>query len=200
MLSSYNSVFKFLLKIKWGLWTLENLRFPDAYKKRAPYAPLEIIDIVVRRLALTRFWMLYSIQCIHNHLMTQVLMNLGNQLDNKIGKSKNISEMIQIHESFIETILDHSFQMESGEKTVKCIVEMLKLIYVLRDEWRNAEVMGRLDERGDIDDSDVLCELNAQANQIEKSYIKCHVRLAEILNAEVYKNNKVHCEYFFFNC
>lgn len=127
--------------------------------------------------------------------MMQVLMNLGNQLDKKITKSKNICEMIHIHESFIETILDHSFQMESGQETLQCIVEMLKLIYVLRDEWRNAEVIGRLDERGDIDDSDVLSELNEQANQIEKSYIKCHVKLVEILNAEV-SNNKGHCKLY----
>lgn len=198
MLINYNSILRFLLKIKWGLWTLENLRFPDVYKKRPPYAPLEIIDIVVRRLALTRFWMLYSIQSIHNHLMMQVLMNLGNQFDKKIIKSQNISEMVHIHESFISTILDHSFQMESGQKIMQCIIEMLKLIYVLRDEWKNVQIIGKLDERGDIEDSDVLSELNEQANLIEKSYINCHVQLAEILNAEVYKNNKVHCKYSLF--
>lgn len=109
-------VFRYLLKIKWALWTLENMRFPKSMKKRRPYTLQNMTDLIFKRLALVRNWIIYAIQCIHNHLMTQVLQSMGQQLDNKIQHTKNLNEMIDVHLSYINTVYDHCFQTDSDHK------------------------------------------------------------------------------------
>lgn len=74
-----------------------------------PYAPFEMIDLIMRRLEQLRFWMIYSLQCIHFHLMTHVLQSMGQQLDEKINKCSHIREMVRVHESYITTVCDHCF-------------------------------------------------------------------------------------------
>ena len=36
-LTKYNEIFRFILQIKWAIYTLETLRFPIKFKKRPPY-------------------------------------------------------------------------------------------------------------------------------------------------------------------
>lgn len=98
-----------MLKVKWGIMTLENLKFPRSHKRRVPYAPLQLIDLIMRRLEQLRYWMMYSIQSIHFHLMTHVLQAMGSQLDEKIANCKNLKEMQMVHKSYLKTVIDHCF-------------------------------------------------------------------------------------------
>lgn len=102
-------VFRFLLKVKWGLWTLENLQFQRKYKTRPPYAALKMIDFLMRRLEQLRFWMLYAMQCLHFYLTSHVLQSMGMKLDEKIMNCTTLSEMRTVHDSFIETVCSHCF-------------------------------------------------------------------------------------------
>lgn len=106
-------VFRFLLTIKWGIWTLENLRFPKSQKNRKPFILLNLSDLMFKRLALLRNWILYSMQCIHSHLMTQVLQSMGAKLDKNIENTKNLSEIIHVHKSYIRTINQYCFQSKA---------------------------------------------------------------------------------------
>lgn len=108
-IEDYNKVFRFLLKVKFGLMTLENLQFPRSHKRKVPYAPVQIIDLIMRRLEQLRFWMMYAIQSIHFHLMTHVLQAMGSQLDEKIANCKNLKEMQMVHKSYLKTVIDHCF-------------------------------------------------------------------------------------------
>lgn len=112
-IASYNKVFSFLLKVKWGITTLEKLRFPRSHKRRMPYAPFEMIDLIMRRLEQLRFWMIYAIQSIHFHLMTHVLQSMGEQVDLKIEKCENLKEMEAVHKSYLSTVCEHCFLVES---------------------------------------------------------------------------------------
>lgn len=197
------SVFRFLLKIKWGLWILENLRFPQSTKKRLPYKKLTLTELIFKRLALVRQWILYTIQCIHNHLMTYILSIMGQRLDYKINLATNLTELLHVHQSYIETIYDHCFQKTSDANIRAGVEELLSLITALRDEWYNVcyiedELDGEMyrDEFGDIEC--VIDDSRAESNidEIEETYINCHCAMAKILSGQVYTKNRSHCKNF----
>lgn len=123
-IQSYNKVFCFILKVKWGITTLEMLRFPRSHKRRLPYAKFEMIDLIMRRLEQLRFWMMYAIQSVHFHLMTHVLQSMGEQLDKKIDNCVNLKEMEMVHKSYLSTVCEHCFLTDSVS-TIKTGVEQV---------------------------------------------------------------------------
>lgn len=109
---AYNQVFRFLLKVKWGITTLEKLRFPRTEKNRIPYAVLGLADLVMRRLQQLRFWLMYSVNNVHFHLMTHVLQAMGEQLDLKIAECRDIREIEMVHKYYLSTVCEHCFLVE----------------------------------------------------------------------------------------
>ncbi|CAO1355674.1 unnamed protein product [Diamesa serratosioi] len=177
----YNKVFKFLLKMKYGLWIMNELRFPDFFKKRPPYAKLQLIDIVIKRLALARFWIQYCINSCHNHFMMN-LQSLSKELDARVKKAENISEFIDCHEAFINTSYKYTLLTSENSDIYELIIQMLKLAGVLKNEWANVIKDYELDEQGKIENSSSLQEMNTSANKIENSYIQFHAKLKTLLN------------------
>ncbi|XP_053950700.1 gamma-tubulin complex component 5 [Anastrepha ludens] len=191
-LDAYNKVFRFLLKVKWGLTTLENLQFPPSHKRKMPYAPFEMADLLMRRLEQLRFWMLFAIQSIHFHLMTHVIQSMGEQLDEKIVKCTNLKEMVTVHRSYINTVLEHCFLVDNFSSLKLGVEQLLNLAYILRLEWRscvtyieaNSNPWAVVDVNESADDIDYVT--NSQIDAIELTYIRCHQYLANKLNNEVY--------------
>ncbi|CAO1312743.1 unnamed protein product [Diamesa hyperborea] len=180
-IQQYNKVFKFLLKIKYGLWIMNELRFPEFFKKRPPYAKLQLIDVVIKRLALARFWIQYCINSCHNHFMMS-LQSLSKELDARVKKAENISEFINCHEAFINTSYEYTLQTRENKDIFELIIQMLKLAGVLKNEWSNVITDYDLDQQGKIESSHSLQEMNASANKIESSYIMFHAKLKLLLN------------------
>uniref|UniRef100_A0A182NQR9 Gamma-tubulin complex component n=1 Tax=Anopheles dirus TaxID=7168 RepID=A0A182NQR9_9DIPT len=193
-MASYNSVFRFLLKVKWALGTLERMRFPESLKKRPPYASFGMLDLILKRLAMLKFWMIFSVQCIHSHLMTHVLQSFGEQLDVKLDQADNLNEMITVHQSYIGTLFDHCFQHDDSEPVKASIIRMLNLVHILRDEWNNTVLHTEMDARGDITDNSALEDFiaNSQVDELERTYCKCHQQLAKLLSREAYGKHKLH--------
>ncbi|XP_065094510.1 gamma-tubulin complex component 5-like [Ochlerotatus camptorhynchus] len=193
-MSSYNCVFRFLLKVKWALHTLESLRFPECYKKRPPYEEPCVLDLNLKRLAMLKFWMIFTVQSIHSHLMTHVLQSLGMQLDERLEAADNLNDMIAVHQSYISTIYEHCFQTEESKVFREGVIRLLNLVHIVRDEWSNNVLYAEMDARGDIDDNSMIGDFisNAQVGMLEKTYCKCHHQLAEQLNRDVYTKHKVH--------
>ncbi|XP_055909744.1 gamma-tubulin complex component 5 [Eupeodes corollae] len=194
-LEEYNKVFRFLLKVKWGLWALESLHFPQSRKRSVPYAPFEMIDLIMRRLEQLRFWMIYSLQCIHFHLMTHVLQSMGQQLDEKFDKCCHIREMLRVHDSYITTVCDHCFLGETFNSIKVGVEQLLNLVYIIRMEWNSC--LKEIDSKnmlsvGSLSDDEPESSTNyvaiSQIDAIEVTYIRCHQFLANTLNNEVYLN------------
>lgn len=167
--------------MKYGLWILNELRFPDFFKKRPPFAKLQLIDIVIKRLALARFWLQYCINSCHNHFLMN-LQSLSKQLDDKVKKAENISEFIDCHEAFIDTSYKYTLQTNENSNIYELIIQMLKLAGVLKNEWANVIKDQELDEQGKIENSSSLQEMNTCAMKIEDSYIQFHAKLKALLN------------------
>ncbi|XP_058117498.1 gamma-tubulin complex component 5 [Anopheles ziemanni] len=193
-MASYNSVFRFLLKVKWALGTLETLRFPDSQKKRPPYTTFGMLDLILKRLAMLKFWMIFSVQCIHSHLMTHVLQSFGEQLDEKLNQADNLSEMIAVHQSYISTIFEHCFQQDDSKQLMEGIIRLLNLVYIMRDEWLNTVLYSEMDARGDIEDNGTITDFitNSQVDELERTYCTCHQQLAKLLSREAYGKHKLH--------
>ncbi|XP_039429506.1 gamma-tubulin complex component 5-like [Culex pipiens pallens] len=193
-MASYNCLFRFLLKVKWALCTLESLRFPECYKRRPPYEEPCVLDLNLKRLSMLKFWMIFSVQCIHSHLMTHVLQSLGMQLDERLEAADNLNEMIAVHRSYIGTIYDHSFQTDDSKPFREGVIRLLNLVHIVRDEWNSNVLYVEMDARGDIEDNSMIGDFiaNAQVGMLETTYCKCHQQLAELLNREVYAKRKMH--------
>lgn len=174
-------VFRFLLKIKWSQQLLNSLIFPDFFKHRAPYAKLNMLNLVIKRLSLTRFSMLQAINTIHNRLMV-MLSGFSHQLDVNIAKTKKITELISHHQTFVENFHSKAFLDEKSIKILGIIIEMLKLAKVIKDEWNNIENFAMLDAAGKIDDSDSLLKLNTNTMEIEKAFKMCENKLKDLLD------------------
>lgn len=193
-LEKYNDVFRFLLQIKWAIWTLESLRFPVAAKRRKPYMALTMVDLTFKRLALMRNWLIYSIQCIHSHLMTFVIQSMGEQLTRKMERVDCLREIIELHDSYIQTIHSHCFRRRSDQGLRKAIEQLLHMVVVLDDEWNN---VAALDAQGDVIDGGGdfnIKDAVEQVDAIETTYINCHSLIAEALSKEVYTKNRVDCK------
>jgi Gamma tubulin complex component C-terminal len=175
------TVFRFLLKIKWSQQLLNSLIFPDFFKHRAPYAKLNMLNLVMKRLSLTRFSMLQAINTIHNRLMV-MLSGLSHQFDINIAKTKKITELISHHQSFVKKFHSKTFLDAKSCKTLGIIIEMLKLAKVVKDEWNNIENFAMLDAAGKIDDSDSLLKLNTNTMEIEKAFKACENKLKDLLD------------------
>ncbi|XP_031634279.1 gamma-tubulin complex component 5-like isoform X2 [Contarinia nasturtii] len=189
-LTKYNEIFRFLLQIKWAIWTLETMKFPVAFKKRPPYQELTLIDLIFKRLALVRNWIMYSVQCIHSHLMTFVIQSMGQQLVKRMAKVECIREIIDLHDSYIDTIYQHCFRKTSDSALRKSLEQLLKLVVVLRDEWNNLE---NVNSHGDFIDGENQFDVSATVQQvdiIEATYIDCHCLIAEVLTRVVYKEEQ----------
>lgn len=190
--------------MKWGVWTLENLRFPRQFKKQSLYGVPNIVQTTFKRLALLRNWLMYSLQSGLSHFMTTVLHFMSEELNAKIGSAKDLTEIIEIHTKYINKITDLCFQSKKNENicqgitqvwslnvsgfhlNIKLIfMQLLCLVTILKDEWLNIE---RSDD--ELDGSSVINEICS----LEKTYINCHAYLADTLLSEVYANNNSHSE------
>ena len=201
-IKSYNKVFCFLLKVKWGITTLEKLQFARSDKRRMPYAKFEMIDLIMRRLEQLRFWMLYSIQSVHFHLMTHVLQSMGEQLDIKINNCENLKEMEAVHKSYLSTVCEHCFLTDNVSSLKTGVEQLLSLVSILRSEWlscvqcieSNSPLAIDLDSSSE-ESTDLNFVTNSQIDAMEYTYICCHQYFANILNDQVYLQKRTFCKF-----
>lgn len=190
------------MQVKWAIWTLETQRFPVMFKKRRPFRPMNIFDLIFKRLALVRNWIIYSVQSVHSHLMTLVIQSMGQQLPKKLKKSKSLRELMEIHGFYIDTIHDYCFQTAKDENLRTAIEQLLSLVAVVHDEWKNLMTLDedRLDVV-DHDDSSVnsadpfdIPAAVRNVDDIENAFISCHLAIADILSQEVFIRDRDDCE------
>lgn len=139
-----------------------------------------MLDLVIKRLALTRFSMLQAVNTIHNRLMV-MLQGLSHHFDLNVSKTKKITELIAQHENFVEIFYQNSFLDEKSKRTRGIIIEVLKLAKIVKDEWNNVETFATLDAAGKIDDTSSLVKLNLNTIEIEKAFKACENQLKDLL-------------------
>lgn len=124
--------------------------------------------------------MQHSINSLHNHLMA-MLHSSSLQLDSKVSKATNISELISHHENFVDSFHEQSFLGSESENILGIIMEMLKIAKVLKDEWVNVTAFAALDEKGNVDTIS-LADLNDNSIEIDKAFSVCEYQLKILLD------------------
>lgn len=110
-----------------------------------------------------------------------MLQGLSLQLDAKVTKAQNISELISHHETFVDDFFEKSFLGPNSANLFGIIIELLKLARVLKDEWNNVTAFASLDESGCVD-SISLGDINCNTIEIEKAFGVCEYQLKVMLD------------------
>ncbi|XP_059611330.1 gamma-tubulin complex component 5 [Phlebotomus argentipes] len=184
---SYNRLFVFLLSIKWSVWTLESLKFTKSFSMASPYAVLTKKLRNNRRLAIIRSWILYALNNIHYHLMSEALEHHGHAIEQQIATAQSLQQITTAHHDYLETLLEHCFQKRDGEKILTGVNQLIYLVQVVRSEWL---AIDKEDFESDTEEDSF--EIQPQIDQIEKTYVECHRFLSETLNQEVAINGKTY--------
>ena len=110
-----------------------------------------------------------------------MLRGLSLQLDTKVLKSRNVSQLIACHEAFVEAFHAYSFLAPKSSNLYGIIIESLKLAKVLNEEWTTVTAFAALDKVGSVE-SFSLKDLDNNAMEIEKSFGVCEYQLKILLD------------------
>ncbi|XP_011160676.1 gamma-tubulin complex component 5 [Solenopsis invicta] len=169
VLEKYNEIFRFQLKLKWALWTLNNLRFGDLEGSRSPSVRDRLEQFHIRRLECLRFWLLHAIGSIHTYLSGQVLQSLGFILEKILIQADSLDTIISVHNEYLNKVHEHCLLTEEFEDLMTTINNMIEMCIHIRDRWSRKKLLLAATEL------DVM----------EHSYIKYHTYLALALHNAV---------------
>lgn len=169
VLEKYNEIFRFQLKLKWALWTLNNLRFCDLEDSKSPCIRDRLEQFHIRRLECLRFWLLHAIGSIHTYLSGQVLQSLGFILEKVLAQADSLDTIISVHNEYLNKVHEHCLLTEEFEDLMATINNMIEMCIHIRDRWSRKKLLLAATEL------DVM----------EHSYIKYHTYLALALHNAV---------------
>lgn len=207
----YNIIWRFILKVKWAAWKLENMRFIERTCKDA-FAPLDLLGLTLRRLEMLRFWLCYVVNNLHSHLCTHVVQTLGSEFEEQIKRANRIRDLADTHNDYINKIFNHCLLIDDFDDFRKAVDQVFHLVYVLDMEWNSC--CSYLNESHALSpdmsletDGDSSLQSEALGRQkaleylalndiveIEHTYIRCHHMLASLLTTLVYKRGHKFCK------
>lgn len=161
-IAGYNKVFKFLLKIKFALWSVNNLRVTDL--KENPDNRHRVY-----RLYSLKFWLSHCVNTIHAYFMILAPWHSGKILEDSIREAESIDDMISAHKRFLDAAMNHCLQ-EQASRLEPFIINLLHVCSQLRAVWY-------LELKGDLT-TDVI-------GALEMEYVRVHCILGTILQAMV---------------
>ncbi|XP_023289809.1 gamma-tubulin complex component 5 isoform X1 [Orussus abietinus] len=135
-LNKYNVIFRFQLKLKWALWTLNNLKFSDIEESKSTFISNKIQHFYTRRLENLRFWLLHAIGSIHAYLCGQVLQSLGFLFEKALKQCENLDDIITVHNEYLEKVHEHCLQTTDFEDLMATINNLLAMCIHVRDKWK----------------------------------------------------------------
>jgi gamma-tubulin complex component 5 len=176
-LEYYNSVFQFLLKIKWALLCLQKLRFSDLEQRKNRSKPRnKRLQDRMHRLECLRFWLLQSVNSIHGYLMGQMLQVLSMELERNIEQARDLSMLIKAHVAYVQSVYSHCLQSDDNHIIKNSILKMVWVALRLCEAW----------------EAGVQLVPEARLKELEELFSKCYVFLAVVLSSWVENNALSH--------
>nr|XP_050845140.1 gamma-tubulin complex component 5 isoform X1 [Vespula vulgaris] len=166
ILTKYNEIFRFQLKLKWALWTLNNLKFVDLEGLKSLHVKNNIEHFQIRRLESLRFWLLHAIGSIHAYLSGQVLQSLGFMFDQSLTQADSLDGVISVHREYLDKVYKHCLLTEEFEDLMTTVNNLIEMCVHIRDRW----------------DYKKLLHTVTELSLMESSYIKYHTYLALTLH------------------
>ncbi|XP_026670394.1 gamma-tubulin complex component 5 isoform X2 [Ceratina calcarata] len=182
----YNEIFRFQLKLKWALWTLNNLRFSDLEGSRLANKRNKLEQFHIRRIESLRFCLLHAITSIHTYLSGQVLQNLSLILQKSLMQADSLDAIVSVHNEYLKKVHEHCLLTPEYEDLMATINNLIEMCNHVRARWNYKKLMFVSDE----------------LSVLENSYNKYHTYLALALHNAVQNKdaNYLTCLSSAFNC
>ncbi|XP_076685687.1 gamma-tubulin complex component 5 isoform X2 [Andrena cerasifolii] len=162
----YNEIFRFQLKLKWALWTLNNLKFSDLEGSKSIRQRNKLEQFHIRRIESLRFCLLHAISSIHTYLSGQVLQNLSIILEKALMQADSLDAIISVHCEYLRKVHEHCLLTAEYEDLMATINNLIDMCSHIRTRWNHKKLIFASEEL------DVL----------ESSYNKYHTYLALALH------------------
>ncbi|XP_076753006.1 gamma-tubulin complex component 5 isoform X1 [Xylocopa sonorina] len=174
----YNEIFRFQLKLKWALWTLNNLRFSDLEGTKSTRKRNRLEQFYIRRIESLRFCLLHAITSIHTYLSGQVLQNLSLVLEKSLTQAESLDAIVSVHNEYLKKVHEHCLLTTEYEDLMATINNLIEMCNHIRARWNYKKLIFASEEL------DVL----------ESSYNKYHTYLALALHNAVQNKDANYCK------
>nr|XP_034190148.1 gamma-tubulin complex component 5 isoform X2 [Osmia lignaria] len=162
----YNEIFRFQLKLKWALWTLNNLRFSDLEGSKSMYKKNKLEQFHIRRIESLRFCLLHAISSIHTYLSGQVLQNLSIILEKSLMQTDSLDAIVSVHNEYLKKVHEHCLLTTEYEDLMATINNLIEMCSHVRSRWNYKKLMF----------------ISEELDVLESSYNKYHTYLALALH------------------
>lgn len=149
----YNSIFHFLIKLKWALHTLNGLALKDIFGGVSKNCSNRVRNIM-RKLYVLRFRLLQLLNFIHNYILCFCLMKCLKQFELDFEKSNDLDSVIKSHCDFVEEV-EKMVVILNDKKNEYNFNSVLHCVKILKMLWNDLEMA--LD-RQILYSTHILCE------------------------------------------
>ncbi|XP_044764094.1 LOW QUALITY PROTEIN: gamma-tubulin complex component 5-like [Coccinella septempunctata] len=134
----YNSIFHFLVKLKWALHALNSLSLKDIFGGDNKSSS-RLVKNTVRKLQVFRFSLLQLLNFIHHYVLCFCLMKCLKQFELDFEKSNDLDSVIKSHCDFVEEI-ENMVAFLNDKKDNLSFNSVLHCVKILKSSWYNLEM------------------------------------------------------------
>jgi len=197
----YNEIFKFLLKVKRAIWTLEQLRFHELtsgsiYNKETGEEscdedePIRISkknlvsltssqQQLKTRMLIIRMKIMHVMRNFHFYLMTRIESTVTADVEGKLKEAKDLDEIINIHLTFLNNLKQRCFLHEKIERSREAILRIVYLVFDFEGLWLEG----------------VQTADGSKLNKLEKDFNRCTSFLHSFFSSIAKRGSYPHFEF-----
>ncbi|CAH1155298.1 unnamed protein product [Phaedon cochleariae] len=137
----YRDVFHFVLRIKWGLYTLNRLSFTDLEPKKKPYHKTKPTThkTTVMKLKFLKFALINLLNSIQHYIFAFVFMICLQKFELDFEKANDLSSIMESHFKFINNIHAMTMEVRKCGKKEPAFENVMHSIKILKNMWKNIE-------------------------------------------------------------
>ncbi|XP_076640247.1 gamma-tubulin complex component 5 isoform X1 [Colletes latitarsis] len=174
----YNEIFRFQLRLKWALWTLNNLRFSDLEGSKLMCKRNKLEQFHIRRIESLRFSLLHAICSIHTYLSGQVLQNLSLVLEKSLMQADSLDAIISVHNEYLRKVHEHCLLTTEYDDLMATVNNLIEMCSHIRSRWNYKKLMF----------------ISEELEVLESSYTKYHTYLALALHNAIQNKDANYCK------
>ncbi|XP_065652504.1 gamma-tubulin complex component 5 isoform X2 [Hydra vulgaris] len=198
----YNEIFRFLLKVKRTMWTLEQLKFqelinePSMSQSHQSIGDTFDIDVTCKikkddsvlepikqklklRMLIFRMKMMHVIRNFHFYLVSRIQNTTCAEFDAKLKEAKDLDKILEHHETFLLNLKQRCLLREKIGRSRDAIFRILSLVFDFESLWMRGLV--HLDEN--------------KLNSLEIDFNRCAAFLHSFFNSLAKRGSYPHFEF-----
>ncbi|RZF43255.1 hypothetical protein LSTR_LSTR001516 [Laodelphax striatellus] len=150
-MKTYNSIFKFLVHIKWALHSLHKLRFADIKETEENFTRLRLLYKL-------RLFLTHCVSTLHYYFLSFTPTHLRTKFEESLSRSHTLNNIITAHENYLEKLKVHCL-LNKGNVLLKAVKQLLFMSSDLNKLWHKEST------------SELKFE---EISELEEQYIRSH--------------------------